>query len=79
MKRALVVFLLMVAATATAQTTPSVDVLVMPQPDGSVVFVLPPAAVQHCMENGGCRIVTGAGLQAFAADMKKSCGERPSI
>ena len=63
----------------SAHASPEVQVL--PQPDGSVLILLPAEAVQYCEANGGCKIVTNADLQSFAAhvanEAKKSCG--PSI
>ena len=56
----------------------SPEVQVLPQPDGSVLILLPAATAEYCQTNGGCRIVTAADLQSFAAhvasEAKKSCG-----
>ena len=63
---------------AHAQTP---EVQVLPQADGSVLILLPAATAEYCQANGGCRIVTAADLQSFAAhvatETKKQCG--PSI
>ena len=61
----------MAAVPAVAQAP---EAYVMPQPDGSVIVVLQPDAVKLCMESGGCRIVTARELEAFAAEVRKTCG-----
>ena len=72
MKRLILAVLLILALPATAQEAP--QVAVMPQPDGSMLIHVPPETVHYCQSRGGCRMVTAADLEAFAAHVKKSCG-----
>ena len=48
-----------------------------PQDDGSVVIVLSPEMVNHCVENGGCRIMSAAQMMNFLREVKpKLCNKR---
>lgn len=46
------------------------EVEVLPQPDGSVIILLPAEQVTRCQEEGGCRIVTARELEQFLINMK---------
>lgn len=74
-KIATLVILVWLSLSAHAQTP---EIQVLPQQDGSVLIYLPAATAQHCQANGGCRILTVADLQSFAAhvagEVKKTCG-----
>lgn len=74
--RAFLVILALLSGLAHAQ---ELEFVSLPQPDGSLIVILPPDAVKVCQEKGGCRIATGDEMQAFAADVaaqavKHYCG-----
>jgi len=74
MTRLLLALLLGVSLSVWAQESGTPEVSVIPQPDGSALIIVPPETVRYCMEHGGCRIVTAAGLMAWEAEVRKSCG-----
>jgi len=69
-------FIVIVFAIPTVFAQEEASVASLPQPDGSLLIILNAAAVRHCGEKGGCRIVTAADLRAFEAEVKNSCGPR---
>lgn len=71
----LILFLVYVSAVPaqTPRPTQEVAIEVVLAPDGSAMIFLPKVAVELCMESGGCRIVTGQQLEAFAAEIRKNC------
>lgn len=69
----LIAILALLASLAYAED--EVQYYVLPQPDGSALVILPPEAVKVCAESGGCRIMTGDELKAWAAEQaKRACG-----
>ena len=69
MRKLIAVLLLLVPFTLFAQ----MDATVMPQPDGSMFVLLPAETVKFCAENGGCRLVTTADLEAALKTARATC------
>ena len=68
----IMIVLLLLALPANAA-----EVEILPQPDGSVLILLPAEHVARCQAEGGCRIVTAQELEQFLINMKPHlCNEK---
>ena len=66
-----IALLMAVVATFAFKARGQSDVGILPQPDGSLVVILPASEVKACADQGGCRIMSMQQLDEFIKKNRK--------